>query len=92
MELHAGFIVFLIQSVKSVEHKANCNECYRKNADPHKHAGNALGLQIHEEIGIDQGGGGSGDQNGRIELQNDSLHQHLRPRFCREPIPKLYVQ
>ena len=75
VELHAGLVVFLSQPVKSEERESDRNKCSRKNANPHKNTGNTLRIQIYKEVGIDQGGGRSGNQNRRVKFQNDRLDQ-----------------
>ena len=65
---------FLLKPVKAKEQVSHYDKCYRENTDPHQHSGNTLRFQIDKEVRIDQGGGGSGDQNRRIELQNNCLN------------------
>ena len=67
--------MILPQPVKPQEDEAHCDKRSGKNADPHQNTGNTLCIQIHKEIRIDQRSGGSGDENRRVELQNNCLDQ-----------------
>ena len=67
--------LFLSNPVQAEEQEANSHKGNEQNADPHQNTGNTLGIQIYKKIRIDQGGSGSGDQNGGVELQNGCLDQ-----------------
>ena len=67
--------VFLPQLIKAKEQVSHSGKGHRENRDPHQDTGDTLGIQIHEEVGIDQGGSGSGNQNRGIKSQNNRLDQ-----------------
>ena len=67
--------LFLAQLIQAEEEIAHCHKANQQNEDPLEHAAHALGLQIHEEIGVDQRRGGGGNQNGGIKLQNRGLNE-----------------
>jgi hypothetical protein len=57
----------------TVKCKSDHDEYYGKNRNPHKHAADALRINIHEEIRINKGSGGCGNEDRGVELQDHSL-------------------
>ena len=51
----------LSQPVKAKEQISDQNKRSRQDTDPHQNTGDTLGIQIHEEIRIDQRSVGAGD-------------------------------
>ena len=61
--------------VKTEENETDGHKCCSENAYPHEHTANTLSIEVYEEIGVDEGRGGGGDEDGGVELQNDGLNE-----------------
>ena len=66
---------FLLEPVQAKEQVSNSDKRHRKNADPHKNAGNTLRIKINKEVRVDEGCGCSRNQNRRIKLQDECLNK-----------------
>ena len=59
--------------VKSEEYVSDQGESHEEQSKPFCYAENTLCFKVDKEIGIDEGGGAVGDQNGRVEAENCRL-------------------
>ena len=70
------FLFFLSRNlIETEENIADRNERSGKNTDPHQNTGNAELIEVQEEVGVNEGSAGGGNENGGVKLQDHCLNE-----------------
>ena len=69
------YLFLFSQLIDPEKCEAHGDKATQQYHDPLCNADNALGFQVHEEVGIDQGRGGFGNQDRRVKPKHSRLNE-----------------